>query len=84
MRYYINVKTAAQVEDTIQIDGVDSQALRRETACFVGELLRDQPIQVWLDREWRIEVTDERGLILYVMQISAADTAATRDPRATL
>jgi hypothetical protein len=53
------------------------QALRVEMARFVGQMLRDHAEQVWADKDWRIDVTDESGLILYVINISATDSAAT-------
>jgi hypothetical protein len=49
----------------------DLTALRVEVARFVGEMLRDHARQIWADEDWRIDVTDEKGLILYVMQIQA-------------
>jgi hypothetical protein len=43
----------------------------------VGELLKDHAEQIWVDEDWRVDVTDGDGLILYVMEISASDSAAT-------
>ena len=46
-------------------------------ARFVGALLKDHAEQIWADQDWRIDVTDDGGLILYVLEIAASDTAAT-------
>jgi hypothetical protein len=55
----------------------DLTALRIELARFVGDLLKKHAEIIWQDQDWRVDVTDERGLILYVMEISATDSAAT-------
>jgi hypothetical protein len=61
----------------VEVERDDLTALRIELARFVGELLKDHAEQVWADEDWRVDVTDERGLILYVMEIQASDSAAT-------
>ena len=43
-----------------------------------GELLKDHAGQIWVDEDWCVDATDEAGLILFVIQISATDMAATR------
>ena len=50
-------------------------------ARFVGELLKDHSTQIWVDEDWRVDVTDDSGLILFVMHISASNTAATNSLR---
>jgi hypothetical protein len=46
-------------------------------ACFVGELLKDHADLIWADQDWQIDVTNDEGLILYVIHISASETSAT-------
>lgn len=75
--YHIELRTAERVWDTLDVERADVDALRVEMARFVGQMLRDHAKQVWADQDWRIDVTDEAGLILYVMHVSATDTAAT-------
>ncbi|MDQ3143610.1 MAG: hypothetical protein M3Q57_01850 [Pseudomonadota bacterium] len=65
------------MSDSWPIESEDLTALRIELARFVGEFLKDHANLIWEDQDWRIDVTDEAGLILYVMEISATDTAAT-------
>jgi hypothetical protein len=65
------------VWDTLDVERDDVRGMRIEVARFVGQMLRDHAEQVWADRDWRIDVTDDKGLILYVMHISATDTPAT-------
>ncbi|HYW17346.1 MAG TPA: hypothetical protein VE891_14495 [Allosphingosinicella sp.] len=75
--FNIELRSADRVWETLEVERDDVAALRVEMARFVGQLLRDHAAQVWEDRDWRVDVTDEAGLILYVMHISASDTAAT-------
>ena len=76
-RYHIQVRTESHVKTAVEIERDDLTALRIELAQFVGELLRDHAEQIWVDEEWRIDVTDDRGLILYVMELQASDSAST-------
>lgn len=77
-KYHIALRTESTVSDTLEIEHADLTALRIELARFVGEMLKDHAEQIWVDEDWRVDVTDERGLILYVMEISASETAATK------
>ena len=79
--YHIELRTHERVWDTVDITSADLEGLRVEVARFVGELLRDHAKQIWADKDWRIDVTDESGLILYAMSIFATDSAATMHAR---
>jgi hypothetical protein len=76
--YHIELRTANRVWQTLDIEKDGLLALRIEMARFVGQLLQDHAQQIWADEDWRVDVTDESGLILYVMHLSATNTAATR------
>ena len=76
-RYHIQLRTESHVQGALEVERDDLTALRIELARFVGDLLRDHAEQIWVDEDWRVDVTDERGLILYVMEIQASDAAAT-------
>lgn len=75
--YHIKLRTADQVWETVKVERNDLESLRIEMSQFVGELLRDHATKIWADRVWRVDVTDESGLILYVIHIDATDSAAT-------
>ncbi|MGZ8284345.1 MAG: DUF6894 family protein [Allosphingosinicella sp.] len=74
--YNIELRTADRVWETLAVERDDHTALRVEMARFVGQLLKDHAQQIWEDQDWRVDVTDEAGLILYVMHIDATDSAA--------
>jgi hypothetical protein len=75
-RYNIEVRTESHVADTTTLELEDLTKLRLEVARFVGELLRDHASQIWLDQDWRVDVTDGSGLILFIMNVSAQDVPA--------
>ena len=75
-KYHIELRAADRVWETLDVDMPNLEELRIEMARFVGELLRDHAKEIWADRDWRVDVTDESGLILYVMDLSASNMAA--------
>lgn len=78
--YHIELRSQDRVWETLDIERDGHDGLRIEMARFVGELLHDHAAKVWADQDWRVDVTDESGLILYVMHIFATDSAATKAP----
>jgi hypothetical protein len=76
-RYNINVRTASHIADTTTLERFTLDELRIEMARFVGELLKDHAASIWEDQDWQVDVTNEAGLILYVLNVSASETAAT-------
>jgi hypothetical protein len=76
-KYYINVRTESHIARTTEVERDDQTALRIEMARFVGELLKDHAELIWADEDWQVDVTDDAGLILYVMHIAAMKTPAT-------
>ncbi|WP_156518651.1 DUF6894 family protein [Sphingobium sp. EP60837] len=76
-KFNINIRTQSRISDTVPVHSDDHTALRIELARFVGELLKDHADLIWVDEDWQIDVSDETGLILYVLNITAMKTAAT-------
>ena len=80
-RFHIELRSTSHVATTLEIDRDDLAGLRVEVARFIGELLKDHAAQIWKDEDWQVEATDEKGLILFTMNVFASDTAATMMPR---
>jgi hypothetical protein len=57
----------------------DNSAARVEAAKRVGQLLHDHAGQIWVDEDWQMDITDETGLILYVIAVVATRAPATRN-----
>ncbi len=80
-KYHIELRTPDQVWETVHIERDDLEGLRVEMARFVGELLKDHAGKIWADKDWRVDVTDQGGLILYSLNIFVTDCAATMHAR---
>lgn len=76
-KYHINVRTESHIASTVTVEHASHTALRVEMAQFAGELLKDHADLIWKDEDWQIDVSDDAGLILYVLHISAMKTPAT-------
>lgn len=75
--YNINIRTASHIADTVRVTKESLTDLRLDMATFVGELLKNHAALLWEDQDWQIDVSNDTGLILYVIHISASETAAT-------
>jgi hypothetical protein len=75
-KFHIALRTESIVSETLDIERENLTDLRIELARFVGELLKDHANQIWVDEDWRVDVTAEDGLILYVMHVSASQAPA--------
>ena len=76
-RYNIELRSESHVQETLVVESNDLTELRIELAMFVGELLKDHAKQIWVDEDWRVDATDENGLILFTLHLFANDSAAT-------
>ena len=54
---------------------------RQEAARRIGQLLKDHATKLWADEEWHMDVTDNVGLILFAITVSAMKSASTSDHR---
>lgn len=75
--YHFEVRTPTHVMVTEGAELADMTAARVEAAVRIGRLLHDHAGQIWIDQDWQIDVTDENGLILYMISVSAMRSAAT-------
>lgn len=82
--YYFNVRDGVSIPDHVGVELHDLYAARLEAVRFSGEILRDHPDAFWIQHEWRIEVTDDVGLILFAIHISAVVAPALHGWRPTL
>lgn len=58
----------------------DGDAARVDAAKRVGVLLQEHAGKLWADEQWQMDVTDERGLILFVIYVQAIKAAASPGP----
>jgi hypothetical protein len=55
----------------------DSDEARIEAAKRIGLLLHAHAGKLWTDEDWQMDVTDDTGLILFVINVSAMRSSAT-------
>lgn len=77
MKFHFQVRTESHVLLTEGIELATIDEARIEAARRVGRLLHDHADQLWTDEDWRMDVTDDKGLILFVLTISAMRSSAT-------
>jgi hypothetical protein len=54
-----------------------SDEARVEAARRIGLLLHAHARKLWADEDWQMDLTDDTGLILFVINISAMRSSAT-------
>jgi hypothetical protein len=80
-RYFFNVRDGFV---RIDHDGTELAGLveaRHAAMQISSELLKRDEHTFWDDPNWHIEVTDDRGLILFTLHISATESPATAGRR---
>jgi hypothetical protein len=75
--FHFQVRTDSHVLITEPLELANTTEARIEAAKRTGDLLRAHADQIWVDEDWRIDVTDAQGLILFVLHIAAHRTSAT-------
>lgn len=76
MRYFFNLAGAIDDPDQQGFDLPDISEARIQAVRFAGEYLRDRPEVVWLGDEFRIEVTDSEGVVLFTFIALGTDAAS--------
>lgn len=53
------------------------EAARIEAIAYAGQVLKDRPDKVWAGGQWRVEVADEEGRLLFTLVTVAVDAPAS-------
>lgn len=77
-RYHFNICDGVCLPDANGTELPDWQAARLEAVRRAGEILKDAPQSVALGEDWRIEVTDSTGLILFQMTFLMVESPVMR------
>ena len=75
-RYFFN---QCDGEFKIDDDGLEFGSIdqaRLEAVRYAGEVMRDHPTLVWKGEDFRIEVTDEKHLVLFTVIVLGVDAPA--------
>jgi hypothetical protein len=82
-RYFFHTADGSRERDTEGTELANYREARAVAIQHAGELLTHEPEHLWHDSDFRIEVTDETGLILFTVIMLAVDAPATGLPAAT-
>ena len=75
-RFHFNVYDGVTVLDHEGTELADCQAARLEAIRRSGEVLQNGPQCIALGEDWRMEVTDATGLILFRLDFAVTSSAA--------
>ncbi|MDP4026856.1 hypothetical protein Q8W71_30720 [Methylobacterium sp. NEAU 140] len=75
-RFHFNVHDGVSRLDLEGTELPDWRAARLDAIRLAGEILRDEAERVALGEDWRIEVTDHTGLVLFQMAFLVIDAPA--------
>ena len=73
--FQVRTETHVLLAEAAELPGTEEA--RIEASRRIGDLLKVHAGLLWVDQEWSMDVTDETGLILFVIQVSAMKTPAT-------
>jgi hypothetical protein len=69
-RYFFNTVDGRRYPDEDGTELADMEAVRREAALVIGELLKEQPSELWDTGRLKLEVVDEHGETVLVVEVS--------------
>jgi hypothetical protein len=72
-RFHFNVRDGTNIPDPDGTELPDLKSARKEAVKLAGRLLLDEPDSFWEGSDWHVEVTDDRGVILFRLDFMATD-----------
>lgn len=72
-RYFFHVRDGTSTPDDIGTDLPDIYSAQALAVRTCGEILRDMGARFWDGTEWRLEVADAQGQVLFVLRFSAEE-----------
>ena len=74
-RYFFNIMDGYSDLDEEGTDLRDIYTAQTEAIRLSGEVLRDTGAKFWNGTEWRLEVVDDSGRVLFILHFSAEERA---------
>jgi hypothetical protein len=81
VRFHFQVRTETHVLLTQAAELQTTDDARIEAAKRIGLLLHEHAGRLWVDEHWQMDVTNDDGLILFVISVSAMKSPATQGSR---
>ncbi|THD62581.1 hypothetical protein [Phenylobacterium sp.] len=76
-RYYFHTEDGRHYPDEEGTELPDHEAARTQAVLVLGEMVKEDPAGFWSTESFRLTVTDNRGLILYILDLVATASPAT-------
>ena len=76
-RFHFNVIGSTADRDLEGTEFLDIKAAKRKARRYAGTRLSDSVLMSDPDDDWRIEITDPTGLILFRIDVTVTDSPAT-------
>jgi hypothetical protein len=83
-RYFFHTESRTEELDHEGMELPSHQAARMEAARMLGEMLKDNAHAFWTHRALKLIVTNEAGLILFALDLSAIEAPAVGRDRVRL
>ena len=75
-RFYFHTEDGRPLRDRDGVSLPDLAAARLEAVRALGEILKERSDDFWNERMLRMSVTDQSGLTLFLVEVSAMDSPA--------
>lgn len=75
--YYFHTADGRRDRDRQGAELADHRAARKQAIRFAGAILDSEPEVLWDGRDFRVEVTDEAGQLLFTVITLAVDAPAS-------
>lgn len=70
-RYFFNIHDGETSLDEEGTDLSDPRAASVAAVAMSGELIRDHAARFWPGHLWKLDVTDERGAVVFTLNLAA-------------
>ena len=80
-RYHFHTQDGSSFTDADGRELASVRDARIEAARAISQMVEAKPDEFWEDGLFRVTVTDERGLVLFMLDLSAIEAPAMRHPR---
>lgn len=83
-RYFFHTENGDRHSDEDGLELPDLAAVKREAITALAEMLKNRGARFWENNSFRLIVTDEAGLILYVLDVNGVEAPAVRPSSPTV
>lgn len=80
-RYFFNTTDGTSEPDVVGTELNDLAAARKHAIVFAGQVLHGEPTVLWNGRDFRVDVTDNRGLLLFTLTAYVTNAPAGGDTK---